>query len=178
VTGYSISSDLEESVTESITDITKRILTDLRLENGNCHLELRLVKGEWKLIEINPRISGGVMNRLIEEAYGFNYAEEILKVYRGLQPSLVRKYENCIFVQYSLVDSIGELLKVTGIDLIKKMPGIIEVFIKASKGQILSPPLSMGHRYAYVMAKGKTKEEAKTCALQASEQIKFHLLQS
>jgi biotin carboxylase len=176
VTGYSISSDVEESIIESISDVTKRILTDLGLRNGNCHLELRLVKGEWKLIEINPRISGGVMNRLIEKAYGFNYAEEILKVYRGLQPSLVRKYENCIYVQYSIVDSIGKLLGVSNIDLVKKIPGIIEVFIKASKGQILSPPLSMGHRYGYVMAKGKTRAEAKMYALQASEQIKFHLL--
>ncbi|HJV31794.1 MAG TPA: ATP-grasp domain-containing protein [Bacillales bacterium] len=177
VTGYSISSDVEESVTESITDITKSILTDLQMENGNCHLELRLVKGEWKLIEINPRISGGVMNRLIEEAYGFNYAEEILRVYRGLQPSLIKKYEKCIFVQYSLVDYIGTLIEVTGVKSAKKMPGIIEVFIKSSKGQILSPPLSMGHRYGYVIAHGSSKDEAKTRAIQASEQIKFHLLQ-
>jgi biotin carboxylase len=178
VTGYSISSDLEERVIESIVGVTKRVLTDLGLKNGNCHLELRLVDGEWKLIEINPRISGGVMNRLIEEAYGFNYAEEVLKLYRGLRPSLIKKYEKCIFVQYSIVDYIGKLLEVSGIKLAKEMPGIIEVFIKSSKGQILSPPLSMGHRYGYVMAIGNTKAEAKKRALKASEQIKFHLLPS
>lgn len=175
VTGYSISSEMEDSIYTSITDVTHRVLNVLGLRNGNCHFEMRLVNGDWKLIEINPRISGGAMNRLIEEAYGFNYAEQILKVYRGDQLTLDRKYENCIYAHFLTVDSIGGLIKVSGIDKAKGEPGIKEVFIKAKEGQILSPPLSMGHRYGYVIARGQTKEDAKEFALQAAHHIQFHL---
>ncbi|HLO11040.1 MAG TPA: ATP-grasp domain-containing protein [Pseudoneobacillus sp.] len=175
VTGYSISSDLDENMFNSISKVTHSILNDLDVQNGNCHLELRFVNGAWKLIEINPRISGGAMNRIIYEAYGFNYIEQILRLYQGVQPLIERKYEHCIYSHFFTVDMIGELKEVTGVEEAKKFPGILEVFIKPKIGHILSPPLSMGHRYGYIIAKGKTKKEAKVNALQASEQIKFHL---
>lgn len=175
VTGYSISSDIDESMYESITNVARSILNDLGVKNGNCHLELRLVKGNWKLIEINPRISGGAMNRLIYEAYGFNYVKQLLKLHQGYHPLIERKYGYCIYAHFFTVDFIGKLLTVTGMEKARKNQGIIDVFIKPKEGQILSPPLSMGHRYGYIIAKGKTKEEAKLNALQASEHIKFHL---
>jgi biotin carboxylase len=176
ITGYSIDTEIEEAIYSSISDVTYNMLNELGLTNGNCHLELKLVNGDWKLIEINPRISGGAMNKLIEEAYGFNYAEQILRVYRGEQPELVKNCCHCIYAHFMTVNEIGELLEITGIEQSKEEAGIVEVVINAKKGQILSPPLSMGHRYAYVIAKGKTIAEARKMALKASEYIQFHLL--
>ena len=49
------------------------------IENGALHLELRLTQNGWKLIEINPRISGGAMNNMLQ-ALGFSLVEETLKI--------------------------------------------------------------------------------------------------
>jgi biotin carboxylase len=175
VTGYSISPNEDEEIYEGITSITRCILKEIGLMNGNCHLELRLVNGNWKLIEINPRISGGAMNRIINEAYGFSYAEQILTLYKGDKPNIQRKYENNIYAHFFTVDKIGKLLKVIGLEEAGKHSGIIDIYIKPKVGQILSPPLSMGHRYGYVIARGKTIEEAKNNALRAAEQIIFQM---
>ena len=63
-----------------------RYIKDLGVTNAASHLEVRYVNGIWKLIEINPRISGGAMNRMIEEAFGINLVEETIKLYLGDEP--------------------------------------------------------------------------------------------
>jgi len=47
--------------------------------------------------------------------------------------------------------------------------------VKPRRGTLLTPPLSMGHRYAYVIAEGATLAEAKKNAVSAAKEIKFIL---
>ena len=54
-------------------------------------------------------------------------------------------------------------------------PGVKEVYIKPRKGAMMMPPISMGHRYGYVIASGDTADEAKTNAVNAASNIKFYL---
>lgn len=176
VTGYSISNELEDMYKDSLLLKVKEVIRILGLENGNCHLELRHVQNIWKLIEVNPRISGGAMNDLIQEAYGFNYVEQILNVYMGNPPSWHKTKEDTVYVHYLTVDIHGKLVKVTGIQSALNQNGVSKVYIKPQKGSILFPPLSMGNRYGFVLAKGKTRHEAINNALKASSKIKFHLI--
>ncbi|MFJ8235986.1 ATP-grasp domain-containing protein [Ureibacillus sp. NPDC094379] len=176
ITGYSISSnELENTYKDSLIKTAHEIIQTFGLENGNCHLEMRHVQNAWKLIEANPRISGGVMNDLIQEAYGFNYVEQILNVYLGNSPTLHRTKEESVYAHYLTVDEHGELIKVNGKQKALEHNGVLKVFIKPKKGKILSPPLSMGDRYGYILAKGNTKNEAKMNAIDAASQIKFHI---
>ncbi|WP_026694590.1 ATP-grasp domain-containing protein [Peribacillus kribbensis] len=175
VTGYSISSELDPVSYNSLMSVSHEIIRDLGLVNGNCHLELRCVSENWKLIEANPRISGGVMNNLIKEAYGIDYAEQIIKVYLGSEPVLTRDREDTVCAHFMTVDSAGELIKVTGRNQASNVPGVVEVFIKPKKGDFLMPPLSMGNRCGYVLAKCSSKAETETIALDAASLIKFHI---
>ena len=84
------------------------------MKNGACHLEMRLVNGAWKLIEINPRISGGAMNRIIEVGYGINLVEETIQLMLGNEPCLTKKHHKYVYAHYLTVDSEGILIKVTG----------------------------------------------------------------
>ncbi|MCZ2845937.1 MAG: ATP-grasp domain-containing protein [Candidatus Bathyarchaeota archaeon] len=175
VTGYEIQPNLEESLYRSLFDAVESIIKDLGVVNAACHLEIRHVHGNWKLIEINPRISGGAMNRMIEEAYGINLVEETIKSYLDNEPDLKRKHETYIYTHYLIINSSGKLLKVTGKNIATNLPGVREVYIKPRKGASMIPPVSMGQRYAYVIASGDTKEEARENAVNATSRIKFFL---
>lgn len=175
VTGYEIQPNLEESLYRSLFDAVESIIKDLGVVNAACHLEIRHVHGNWKLIEINPRISGGAMNRMIEEAYGINLVEETIKSYLDNEPDLERKHETYIYTHYLIINSSGKLLKVTGKNIATNLPGVREVYIKPRKGASMIPPVSMGQRYAYVIASGDTKEEARENAVNATSRIKFFL---
>lgn len=178
VTGYNLLLNNSAEFIEYLERSVREIINYFGLETGTCHLEMRYVKEKWKLIEINPRISGSGMNKMIEAAFGFSFVEETLKMALGREPNIMIKYKKNLYVQQVTVSETGYLEKVTGKKKAANSPGVVEVFIKPRKGSFLHPPLSMGDRYAYVIATGPSEEQAKANAKYAASQIKFHLVES
>ncbi|WP_349773565.1 ATP-grasp domain-containing protein [Rummeliibacillus stabekisii] len=175
VTGYAVQLNVNDDLYKKLSSTVESIMNDLKVANAACHLEIRNVNGNWKLIEINPRISGGAMNRMIEEAFGINLVEETIKLYLGDEPNVDRKHEKHLYTHYITINSVGRLLKVTGKKRAANEPGVREVYIKSRKKAVIRPPISMGHRYGYVMATGETLDEAKENALNAFKKIKFYI---
>ncbi|MEH7481086.1 ATP-grasp domain-containing protein [Neobacillus drentensis] len=175
VTGYSLLTDVNQRMYNSILETVSSILKAFQMKNGACHLEMRLVNGVWKLIEINPRISGGAMNRIIEVGYGINLVEETIQLMLGNEPCLTKKHSKYVYAHYLTVDSKGKLMKVTGKERVSQYPGVEEVYIKPRQGQIVRPPLSMGDRCGYILASSEGKFEAKRIAMRAASEIHFSL---
>nr|WP_249310290.1 ATP-grasp domain-containing protein [Bacillus sp. FJAT-49736] len=175
ITGYGVLAKAPTEIKKEIEDVLKSVVLQLDIKDGALHLELRRTNNGWKLIEINPRISGGAMNSMLQAAFGFNLVEETLKLYLGKTPSLVKKCSNYVFTQYVIVSNKGTLEKITGKNKALKSPGVVEVYVKPKKGTVLTPPLSMGHRYAYVIAAAESMAEAKKLAKSAANKITFHL---
>ena len=176
ITGYNLLHDeVEKNLVETIQEGVKDIIESFEMDNGACHLEIRMNGDYVKLVEINPRVSGGAMNRMIEIAYGINLVEETLKLTLGFTPELTRKWEKHVFTQYVTISRNGILEKVTGKKRASLCPGVEEIYIKPKKGTLLSPPESMGQRYAYIIATGDTSEQAKENAKIAAKEIEFHL---
>ena len=175
ITGYGVLVDVPGNLKKGLEEVLHSITKAFGIENGAMHLELRLSKNGWKLIEINPRISGGAMNRMIQTAFGISLVEETLKLFLGEKPNLTPKLQQYVFTKYTVSEKKGILEKVTGKGRAKNSPGVVEVYVKPKKGTLLVPPLSMGHRYAYIIATGNTIEEAKEHANTAINEIEFHL---
>nr|WP_233711102.1 ATP-grasp domain-containing protein [Lederbergia citrisecunda] len=175
ITGYGVLVDPPVYLMSSIEKVLNSVVSKFNIKNGTLHLELRSTGRGLKIIEINPRISGGAMNNMLKAAFGFSLVEETLKLFLGETPSLEPKHINHIYTQYVIVTRKGILERVTGRGRAKKSPGVVEVFIKPKKGTRLTPPLSLGHRYAYVIATGDSIDEAKRNAKKAAREITFHL---
>jgi biotin carboxylase len=175
VTGYGVLAEVPSHLEESLLYVIEKIVSSLAFKNGSFHLEIRLTEDGWKLIEINPRISGGAMNKMIQAAFGYSLVEETLKLLIGDIPSLEKATNHYVFTQYVILENKGILEKVTGKGRAMATPGVVEVYVKPKSGTYVTPPLSMGHRYAYVIAKGDTFEEAQNIAKQAANELTFHL---
>jgi biotin carboxylase len=175
ITGYKypakLSSEQETTLKRAIHDT----IFHLGLSNGSCHLEMRIVNGKWKLVEVNPRMSGGVMNRLIEEGTGINLVKEILRMNVGEVPFLAPLYTQCAYAKYLTVDIFGRLLHASGQDRALLIEGVKYVYMKPEKGNILFPPRSMGDRYACIITCSETIEKAKSIARDAAKELKFYV---
>lgn len=178
VTGYNLIMNPEDGFYDKLSEAVTFIVKSHDLETGPCHLEMRYVNNQWKLIEINPRISGGGMNRLIEIGFGINLVEETLKVALGEKPNVLPRFKKYSFAQYVIISKTGILEKVTGKKRASRCSGVKEVYVKPRKGTLLTPPYSMGRRYAYVIATGDNEQQAKYNAKYAATQIKFWLSSS
>ena len=175
VTAYDVVIEIDEKVYESLWNTVISIIHDIGLHNGTCHFEMRHSSRGWKLIELNPRISGGAMNRMIEEAYGIDLVSETLKLYLGEEPDLIRKKRRSVHSTYITLNSTGYLLEVDGVEHAVASPGVVDVYVKSSIGATMMPPLSMGHRYGYVMAVGESTDEARERAEHAVRFIQFYI---
>ena len=175
VTGYEIQIDLDEQLYGKLLNAVVSIVKDLEIENAAFHIEIRYIKEAWKLVEMNPRISGGAMNRMIEEAFGINLMKETISLYLGNRPALVKRFERYIYTHYITIESYGYLLKVTGASIAMNKPEVREVYLKTRIGVLMRPPLSMGHRYGYIIATGINAMDAKANAVDAAKVIKFYL---
>ncbi len=116
------------------------------------------------------------MNRMILGGYGINLVEETLKMALGKKPDFTKKFRKHIYSQYITVEEQGILERVTGKNRAKQSHGVLNVYVKPRKGAYLCPPLSMGHRYAYVIATGDSEEEAIRNSKNAASSIQFSLL--
>jgi biotin carboxylase len=175
VTGYIYPALLETMDYQKLQHAVASITNQLELTNGTCHLEMKLIKGEWKLIEINPRMSGGAMNRIIQEGTGINLVKETLKLFLGEEPCLEKTLMKHVYAKFLTVSTRGKLIKVTGKNRALSLGGVREVFVKPRKGAILTRPYSLGDRYAYVIASADTQALAKNIAIEAAGEIKFYL---
>jgi len=175
ITGYGVLVKAPVDIQAGIEEVLQSIVKAFDIENGALHLELRLTKNGWKLIEINPRISGGAMNNMLHAALGFSLVEETLKLLLGEEPNLKPRHKKFVYTKYVIVESKGILEKVIGRTRATNSTGVVEVYVKPRKGTLLTPPLSMGHRYAYVIAQGSTLSEARNHATNAAKEIKFIL---
>ena len=174
VTGYSLQFNLPDNFLKELKEAVESILRVHGMETGACHLEMRYARNNWKLIECNPRISGGGMNRLIEHGLGINLVRETLKIALGQEPHPEATRRRHVFAKYITVSETGALEKVTGRKKASQCLGVKEIYVKPRKGALLHPPLSMGHRYAYVIAVGQTEQAAQENAKFAASQIQFH----
>ncbi|MBS4199886.1 ATP-grasp domain-containing protein [Bacillus sp. FJAT-49732] len=175
VVGYNYPAELTKNEYESLTESIEGIVNLLGVTNSSCHLEMKKIQGSWKLIEINPRMSGGHMNQIIEEGTGINLIKEIIKMNIGEQPSLIPSRTEYVYAHYLTVKSNGTLLKVIGKDDAFKHDGVKLIDIKAKEGDLVTVPYSMGNRYGCVIAVGESRQVAKTNALNALSEIKFYL---
>ncbi|WRP05866.1 ATP-grasp domain-containing protein [Rossellomorea aquimaris] len=178
VMGYKLLLNPGVRFSNGLMKAIKEIVAKHGLETGPCHLELRRKGNQWKLIEINARISGAGMNNMIKAAYGINLVEEMLKMALGKDPDLKPKFQKNVYMQYVTVDKKGTLKKVTGKNKALVSQGVVEVYVKPRKGSVITPPLSMGHRYAYVTAVGNTAIEAEENAKKAAAEIQFWIEES
>ncbi|EEL70422.1 MULTISPECIES: ATP-grasp domain-containing protein [Bacillus] len=175
VTGYSLLGQVDKSLYTSLFNAVNSVIQAFNMKNGACHLELRRINNDWKLIEINPRISGGAMNDIIEIGHGINLVQETIQLMLGNKPSLNKKHHKYVYTHYLTVKFKGKLIRVTGKNRSSKYPGVEKVYIKPKKGTVLKPPTSMGHRCGYVLAASYFKTEAKKIALKAAKEISFEI---
>lgn len=175
ITGYNLVINYSLDFYEKLRIAVEKIIAKYGLENGPSHLEMRIVNGNWKLVEINPRISGAGMNQLLHIGLGFNLVEETLKLAMHQRINITPKFRRHTYAEYVILDKQGVLRRITGREQVLESPGVKYVYVKPKKGRLLTPPTSLGGRYAYVIAIGESKREARNNAKTAAAKIVFHL---
>ncbi|WP_437536966.1 ATP-grasp domain-containing protein [Sorangium sp. So ce726] len=166
---------LPEPLRRRVDDLVVRTLRALGVTHGPAHTELVLTADGPALIEVNPRLAGGLIGPMISEAYRADVHEQILRMAVGEAPALPAAPSAGACEYYVYAATHGRLRSIRGVELARGYPGVLGVTVTASPGAQVSPPTDWRGELAVIYARGENAAIAESNCLAALSAIQVEI---
>ena len=164
-TGHDFPAPVAPAVAAALGATATAALRALGLGWGPAHVELRLSRGgEPRVIEVNPRLAGGMIPRVVQEATGIDLIGATVARAVGRPAPRVPLRSGAASIRFLVADSEGLLTAVDGVAEARRVPGVVEVGLTREPGQIIVPRHSFQDRIGYVIATGTDSTSAARAA--------------
>jgi biotin carboxylase len=151
--GHDFPAPLDEAGTKTIGDAALAAVRALGLGWGGAHVELRFGSaGDLCVVEVNPRLAGGMIPRAVQEATGIDMIFHVVAAAAGRPEPLRRRPARCASIRFLVAREEGILAEVQGVAEARQQPGVVEVGITVPLGQPVVPRHSFRDRLGYVIA--------------------------
>ena len=151
-TGHDFPAPLSAADQAAIGGTAVAALRALGLGQGGAHVELRMTAAGPFLIEVNPRLAGGMIPRMIEEATGIDMIFQMVASAVGpagiVRPTRFRAAS----IRFLVAGAAGFLREITGIERARRLPAVAEVGLTCTIGQEVVLSHSFRDRLGYVIA--------------------------
>ncbi|MBP5941318.1 pyridoxal-phosphate dependent enzyme [Streptomyces acidiscabies] len=137
----------------------RRAVTAAGITLGATHTEVRLTADGPVIIEINPRLAGGMIPELIQLATGVQLLDQQVRVAAGLPPEPLREPVRHAGIHFLLTDRTGKLAELSGTGQARAIDGVDRVTVTARPGAEVRPPRNAYDRLGHVIAHGDTHEQ-------------------
>ena len=174
-TGHDFPAVLDEHTHTALADMALDALRALGLGWGAAHVELRLTQDGPRIVEVNPRLAGGMIPRLVHEALGVDLIEHVVATAAG-RPRPVRvTHVRPGAIRFVVAHDSGHLSDIEGVEQARALPGVVEVGITRPAGQDVELTHSFQDRLGYVIAAADAGSVAARTAEQAVLAIKARI---
>jgi biotin carboxylase len=154
-TGHDFPARLAPDRRKELGEVALAALRALGLGWGPAHTELRWSSDGIRIIEVNPRLAGGMIPRVVEVATGVDLIRHTVARAAGLGAPLVPVRSGGAAIRFLLPARAGRLTEVSGLVAAGRQPGVVEVALTAELGQQLSVRNSFQDRFGYLISEGE-----------------------
>jgi biotin carboxylase len=141
---------------------------------GPAHVELRVPPGGAPtVIEINPRLAGGLIPRLVRHATGRDLVDEVVAGAAGLPVAEAPAAGWFASIRFLLPARQGLVTEVTGLERAWALPGVAEAHCGLEPGADVRLRNSFVDRKGHVIATAERAEEAAAIAERALAEIRI-----
>jgi biotin carboxylase len=158
--GETFPSLLPEHVQQSCVDTALAALGALGHDFGAAHVEIRMTADGPRLVEVNARMPGAWITRLIRESTGVDLPRELVRLHTGDRPDLAVRTLGGAASRYLTAPDDGTLRAVRGEDIAARVPGVVEVEVHAEVGDRVRRARDNVDVCGSVVALGSTAGEA------------------
>jgi argininosuccinate lyase len=151
-TGHDFPAPLDPAPAAALGEAAVAALRALGLGWGAAHVELRLTAAGPRIVEVNPRLAGGMIPRMVEEATGIDLIELLVARVAGERPVPAPTRAGAASIRFLVARTAGRLVDVDGVDAAGRVPGVVEVGVTAGPGQEVLVRGSFQDRLGYVLA--------------------------
>jgi biotin carboxylase len=163
-TGHDFPAGLDRAQWDAVTGTAEEALKILGLGRGPAHVELRLTTGGPVVIEVNPRLAGGMIPRLIELATGHDLIAAVVEGAMGRAAGPVPQPKRHASIRFLTAGVEGRVRSIDGLASARTTPGVVDAVCTLSVGERRRAHHSFRDRVGHVIAVGDTREAAITAA--------------
>jgi S-sulfo-L-cysteine synthase (3-phospho-L-serine-dependent) len=174
-TGHDFPAPLPAAARAALSQLAVAAVRALGLGWGGAHVEIRYsAAGDPCVVEVNPRLAGGMIPRAVQEATGVDMIFHVVAAAAGRPEPLWPRPGRAASIRFLVAAEEGTLTEVRGTAEARRVPGVVEVGVTAQIGQHVVPRHSFRDRLGYVIAAaaegGQAARSAETAvALLAAE---------
>jgi biotin carboxylase len=169
--GHDFPAPLAPDVRADLATTALAALRALGLGWGPAHVELRHAPGDRpRIVEVNPRLAGGMIPRVVEEAAGIDLVLHTVARVAGIPCPVRPRASAAASIRFLVADRAGCLASIDGLAEARRLPHVIDVTATRRPGQPLPLTHSFEDRLAYVITKAPTPTtaaHAAHCALRS-----------
>jgi biotin carboxylase len=150
--GHDFPAPIPPAQAESISTAAVDALRALGLGWGGAHVELRYTELGPCVIEVNPRLAGGMIPRMIQEATGVDMISFHVARAAGIARTPQPTRHRAASIRFLVAESEGRFAGMDGLAAARDVPGVVEAELTRPLGQDITLRQSFQDRLAYVIA--------------------------
>lgn len=163
--GHTVPAQMPAERAEAMGEYVRKVLTAIGVDSGISHTELKWSSHGPELIEINLRLAGDSIPRVVHLAYGTDLVVDYLRlVVEGRAP--VRTRNEAAAIRFFLPHHC-RIGAIEGVEAAKALPGVQAVVMDAKPGKVIEEIRNSRDRAGYVIAHGQTPAEVRRALDQA-----------
>ncbi|MFG2124494.1 ATP-dependent carboxylate-amine ligase [Streptomyces sp. NPDC048710] len=142
-----------------VKELTQKLVDGMRIDHGYLHMEFFLSEdGSYHMSEIGARIAGCEIPTNHGLSHGFDVFAVTLDTYLGRFPELEYTQKRCVG-DLLLPVRAGTITRMTGLDELKRMPGVVGGQLKFKTGDRVDPRRASNASSGYLHLEGESVEE-------------------
>lgn len=174
-TGHDFPAPVPEAERAALAATALDALRALGLGWGPAHTELRLTADGPRVVEVNPRLAGGMIPAAVLEATGVDLVDAAVARASGAHPDLQPSRDRGAAIRFLLAPGPGRITGVDGLADARRSPGarIVEPAVRV--GRRVSISHSFRDRLGYAVAGGADAAQAAARAEDALRRLRIRV---
>lgn len=163
-TGHDFPAPLDGAGEAEIGDTARSALRALGLGWGAAHVEMRCTAAGPRIVEVNPRLAGGMIPRMVQVATGVDMIFQVVAEAAGRPTTSQPSHAGAAAIRFLVAETAGRLLGIDGVDRARGLPGVVEVGLIREPGWDVVLRHSFQDRLGYLIASAPDVDAAARAA--------------
>ncbi|HEX4603808.1 MAG TPA: ATP-grasp domain-containing protein [Candidatus Angelobacter sp.] len=173
--GHDFPSRAPKHVQQALIQAVLSALAAVNFNFGPAHTEIRWTPRGPVVIEINPRLAGGMIPELISYAKGIDLLQIWMDLLLGIPVDLTPAHENNASIRFLTADRAGQLLEVHGVDEATVIPSVREISVTAKPGKMVNSAADAYDRLGFVIGAGLDPDMVERHLQEAMQTIQLEI---
>jgi len=174
-TGHDFPAALGEGEAAAIRGMVLAALAAVGFDFGPAHTEVRLTAAGPVVVEINPRLAGGMIPELVRHALGIDLLTVFLNQLDGQPVDLAPQRAEWASIRFLTAGRSGPLAGISGVDEARLVPGVREVSIGKRLGAAVRPAEEAADRIGFVIASGPSRAQVLLGVEEAARRVRLDI---